>query len=135
MKSTVFAILLLAFIAALTLLPGEPKTDTPFQALSETEMLATQGAGSCTNVATTVDISGGYCGDQPCNSYWIGSVKQSKGSYSSCAGETWLGDCIGWSNTKLQTCATRYHYYLPWCIGWPNVTSVPYFDVEVVTCS
>lgn len=136
MKLTVFATFILVLMIGFTIVQMNGNTETPFQALSETEMLTTQGAGGCTNVASTISIGEGtYCGDHKCQPWGFGlSMKQSASTYSTCAGETWILDCIGYSDNNTQTCAVRYHYYLPNCWGWSNTVDVPIFDVVWTSC-
>ena len=136
MKSTVFAMLLLAFIAGLILLQGDFHSDTPFESLSKAEMLTTQGAGDCNNIASVISTrEGSYCGPHRCRSSWSGSVKQSASTYEECSDSTtWALHCTGWSHDDTQNCAVRYHYYLPGCIGWSNTVDVPRFDIEWTSC-
>lgn len=113
MKLTVFAIFLLTLIAGLTLLQVESNTETTFQALSEIEMLATQGAGTCQKMV----LDANRCPSTGCKSNDTGSYRDYGGSHPKCGGKSPSRDCYyGWRNSE---CGYRQWYMTSWgCISW-----------------
>jgi len=120
MKLTFYAILILALIAGLALLQVDSNTDTPFQALSQTEMLATRGAGTC-ETYRPVYPSSGSCASSDCETSWNGSgwssSKRSGGGHAVCGEESSSTDCFT-SDEYNQQCAEQYDYVGPYCISW-----------------
>jgi len=120
MKLTFYAILILALIAGLALLQVDSNTDTPFQALSQTEMLATRGAGTC-ETYRPVYPSSGSCSSSDCATSWNGSgwssSTRSGGGHAVCGEESSSTDCFT-SDEYNQQCAEQYDYVGPYCISW-----------------
>ena len=65
MKFVVYTFTVFSIIGGLTLLSLNSNTVLPYQPLSITEMLETQGAVACTTTLPVTDLVGD-CGDKPC---------------------------------------------------------------------
>ena len=69
MKLTVLSILILLLVAGLAMIQMDANTENQSQVLRETEMLTTQGLGTCQKVVNRADTTG-VCADKWC--YEIG---------------------------------------------------------------
>ena len=120
MKSTFFAILVLVLMIGLTLVEMNANTQTPFQALSEAEMLTTQGAGACEREKTEF-VNAGHCASIACETWWNGlgwsSKRMSGGSKIICGTRSTIKDCFE-TGENNQLCAEGAQYYGPYCQAW-----------------
>ena len=133
MKLTVLSILILMLVAGLAMIQmdantEEANTENQIQVLRETEMLTTQGLGTCEEVVNEPARSGG-CADISCRSAGWWEITdpnmsqtiivelfetQSGRAYERCGRFSWDTDCVPNPNTR-EHCATRILHYDPDC--------------------
>lgn len=120
MKLTVFATFILVLMVGFTLAQMNSNTETPFQALSEAEMQATEGAGTCQETVVHWDPDDG-CEETFCEKHWAwnrwNAYDVDASLFGVCGLSTQKRHCYK-TDVKGQECAVKWKYVGPICLDW-----------------
>ena len=134
MKITVLSILIFMLVAGLAMIQmdantEDANTENQIQVLRETEMLTTQGLGTCETVVQGA-ARFGHCAEKSCQSigwYEVPQegmsqpllvelfITQSTIAHNQCGKFSWTTDCVPNMNVPQIPCASGILYYDPDC--------------------